>query len=98
MQILKLAKSLNRFSIDDILILLDIEKEEIINVLSELENDMSIKKIGEAQYLYIKLINNIEVSTIEPIQPIYLMNTEDEIAIYNSASPMLKKKYINIYC
>lgn len=60
MQILKLAKSLNRFSIDDILTMLDACGQEIQKNLSELENESVIKKIGETQYLYVKLKTNKE--------------------------------------
>lgn len=60
-QISKLAKGLNRFSINDISIMLDFTESEIKEALSELVEEDVIKKLGEKQYLYIKLKNNKEL-------------------------------------
>jgi integrase len=61
MQISKLAKGLNRFSVNDISIMLDFPEDEIKEALFELAEEDVIKKLGEKQYLYIKLKNNKEL-------------------------------------
>ncbi len=61
MQISKLAKGLNRFSINDISIMLNFAEAEIKEALSELAEEDVIKKLGEKQYLYIKIKNTKEL-------------------------------------
>src|SRR5574344_2539587 len=61
MQISRLAKGLNRFSVNDISVMLGVSEEEIKAALSELIAEYVIKKIGENRYLYIKLKNNKEL-------------------------------------
>lgn len=56
-QILKLAKNLGRFSLDDVLVMINSNKSKIQEILLKLENELIIKKMGETQYLYIKLKN-----------------------------------------
>ena len=45
-KILKLIKILNKFTIDDILSMDDFEEQEVLEILSELENSGIINKIS----------------------------------------------------
>lgn len=93
-QILKLAKILNQFSVDDILIMLDLEKQDAQEILSELEKDFLIKKIGESRYLYFKQ-NNFKQDVRSETQPIVcLFDNEEEIEIYEKSTTTIKR---NIY-
>lgn len=102
-QVLKLAKGLSKFSIDDILIIIDEPKEQIQNILDELEQESAIKKIGDNQYLYFKItVNNnennlhqekdIEIDFQKEILPVKLFKDENELVIYNSLPVSIQNK------
>ena len=52
MKILKIAKGLNKFTLPDILPILNKSEKVIFDLLSELEAENLIKKISETEYLY----------------------------------------------
>lgn len=57
-QIQKMAKGLNRFSISDVFqIFPDVNEKEIYQILNFLEKELLIKKISETEYLYVKFKN-----------------------------------------
>jgi len=55
LKIQKLAKGLNKFTINDISQIIPQSEDEIISSLAELEKNSVIKKISDTEYLYIKL-------------------------------------------
>ena len=57
-QIQKMAKGLNRFSISDVFqIFPDVNEKEIYQILNFLEKELLIKKLSETEYLYVKFKN-----------------------------------------
>ena len=57
-QIQKMAKGLNRFSISDVFqIFPDVQEKEIYQILNFLEKELLIKKLSETEYLYVKFKN-----------------------------------------
>ena len=64
-KILKIAKGLNKFTLLDILPILNESEKVISNLLAELETENLIKKVSEREYLYtnIKKRQNKPVST-----------------------------------
>ncbi len=97
-KISKLARGLGRFSIDDILIITDIEKQKIQDVLLELERESIIKRIGESKYLYTKLkkLNSIQEKNTPPVIPLF--NEEEELAIYQKAKPKIRQNIYKYIC
>ncbi len=91
-KILSLAKNLNQFSINDILVMLDIEKKEAQKCLLQLEEDFCIKRNGEEKYLYIKNISLSKQKSVKILDPISLFNNDEELNIYNSCPPNVKKR------
>ena len=63
-QIQKMAKGLNRFSISDVFqIFPDVNEKEIYQILNFLEKELLIKKLSETEYLYVKFKELIESNT-----------------------------------
>jgi integrase len=97
-QILKLAKRLNNFSIDDIQIMLGMDEKEIIECIDELVDRKQIKKNSENSYTFIKLqyVAKLNVNDYNP-QGINL--SEADIKAYSSADKSARKfadKYLMI--
>src|SRR5574344_982421 len=57
-QILKLAKRLNNFSINEVAIMSETDEMNVQKILDELENEGFIKKISPLNYLYIPKLGN----------------------------------------
>ena len=72
-KILKIAKGLNKFTLLDILPILNESEEAVSDLLSELEAENLIKKISETEYLY----TNFKKRQNKPFQS--TSNTESEI-------------------
>ena len=102
-QVLKLAKGLSKFSIDDILIIIDITKEQLQEILLELEMESIIKRIGDSQYIYSKITVNKQSENLsqpkrkkpaiqKEFPPVKLFKYEKELEIYNSLPVRIQDK------
>jgi len=111
LRLLKLAKRLNKFSLDDILIMTEENEQDLINALNSLIEEGSIKKIDEINYLFIsatlqnqqkitdkkRFSNNRIVFSKEELEN--LNEQKETLAEYKNAPGHVKarvNKYLNL--
>ena len=72
-KILKIAKGLNKFTLLDILPMLDESEKTILNTLDDLEEENLIKKVSETEYLYTNFKKRVNKPVPSP------QNTDSDI-------------------
>ena len=65
--IIKSARRLDKFTLDDIILVSEIDEQEVTNILSELLNEKIIVKNGNTYYFNIKGVNNNGIDEVKPI-------------------------------
>lgn len=65
--IIKLARRLDKFTIDDIILVSELKEQEATNILSELLNEKIVVKNGNAYYFNTKGVNNNGIDEVKPI-------------------------------
>lgn len=65
--IIKSARRLDKFTIDDIILVSELKEQEATNILSELLNEKIVVKNGNAYYFNIKGVNNNGIDEVKPI-------------------------------
>lgn len=65
--IIKSARRLDKFTIDDIILVSELKEQEATNILSELLNEKIIVKNGNAYYFNTKGVNNNGIDEVKPI-------------------------------
>lgn len=65
--IIKSARRLDKFTIDDIILVSELKEQEATNILSELLNEKIVVKNGNAYYFNTKGVNNNGIDEVKPI-------------------------------
>lgn len=65
--IIKSARRLDKFTLDDIILVSEIDEQEVTNILSELLNEKIVVKNGNAYYFNTKGVNNNGIDEVKPI-------------------------------
>lgn len=65
--IIKSARRLDKFTLDDIILVSEIDEQEVTNILSELLNEKIVVKNGNTYYFNIKGVNNNGIDEVKPI-------------------------------
>ena len=65
--IIKSARRLDKFTLDDVILVSEIEEQEVTNILSELLNEKIVVKNGNTYYFNTKGVNNNGIDEIKPI-------------------------------
>ena len=65
--IIKSARRLDKFTIDDIILVSELKEQEATNILSELLNEKIVIKNGNAYYFNTKGVNNNGIDEVKPI-------------------------------
>lgn len=65
--IIKTARRLDKFTIDDIILVSELKEQEATNILSELLNEKIVVKNGNAYYFNTKGVNNNGIDEVKPI-------------------------------
>lgn len=65
--IIKSARRLDKFTLDDIILVSEIDEQEVTNILSELLNEKIVVKNGNTYYFNIKGVNNNGIDDVKPI-------------------------------
>lgn len=65
--IIKSARRLDKFTLDDIILVSEIDEQEVPNILSELLNEKIVVKNGNTYYFNIKGVNNNGIDEVKPI-------------------------------
>ena len=65
--IIKSARRLDKFTLDDIILVSEIEEQEVKDILSELLNEKIVVKNGNIYYFNIKGVNNDGIDEVKPI-------------------------------
>lgn len=65
--IIKSARRLDKFTIDDIILVSELKEQEATNILSELLNEKIVVKNGNAYYFNTKGVNNNGIDKVKPI-------------------------------
>lgn len=65
--IIKSARRLDKFTLDDIILVSEIDEQEVTNILSELLNEKIVVKNGNIYYFNIKGVNNNGIDEVKPI-------------------------------
>ena len=65
--IIKSARRLDKFTLDDIILVSEIDEQEVTNILSELLNEKIVVKNGNTYYFNIKGVNNNGIDEIKSI-------------------------------
>ena len=103
-KILKLIKILNKFTLDDILLMDNFDEDEVKIILADFEKFGVIKKISDTEYVFLKQLHKLNES--EPIphhktitKPLItnLFSKENEQMIYDNATEKSKKILTKYY-
>ena len=103
-KILKLIKILNKFTLDDILLMDNFDENEVKIILADFEKFGVIKKISDTEYVFLKQLHKLNES--EPIphhktitKPLItnLFSKENEQMIYDNATEKSKKILTKYY-
>ena len=65
--IIKSARRLDKFTLDDIILVSEIDEQEVTNILSELLKEKIVVKNGNIYYFNIKGVNNNGIDEVKPI-------------------------------
>lgn len=65
--IIKSARRLDKFTLDDIILVSEIDEQEVTNILSELLNEKIVVKNGNTYYFNIKGVNNNGIDEVKSI-------------------------------
>lgn len=65
--IIKSARRLDKFTLDDIILVSEIDEQEVIDILSELLNEKIVVKNGNTYYFNTKGVNNNGINEVKPI-------------------------------
>lgn len=65
--IIKSARRLDKFTIDDIILVSELKEQEVTNILSELLNEKIVVKNGNTYYFNTKVVNNNGIDEVKPI-------------------------------
>ena len=65
--IIKSARRLDKFTLEDIILVSEIDEQEVTNILSELLNEKIVVKNGNIYYFNIKGVNNNGIDEVKPI-------------------------------
>lgn len=65
--IIKSARRLDKFTLDDVILVSEIEEQEVTNILSELLNEKIVVKNGNTYYFNTKGVNNNGIDEVKPI-------------------------------
>lgn len=65
--IIKSARRLDKFTIDDIILVSELKEQEVTNILSELLNEKIVVKNGNTYYFNTKGVNNNGIDEVKPI-------------------------------
>ncbi len=107
-KILKLIKILNKFTIDDILSMDDFKEQEVLEILSELENSGIISKITAEEYIYFpnkkaepqtsNRLHNFNIEKRKDLTDIKtLFSKDEEQEVYENATPNAKRRIVKYY-
>ena len=107
-KVLKLIKILNKFTIDDILFMDDFGEQEVLSILSELENSGMISKISAEEYIYFpngktepqtsSRLHNLNIEKRKNLADIKTLFSKDEKQeVYENASPNAKRRIVKYY-
>ena len=66
--IIKSARRLDKFTLDDIILVSEIDEQEVTNILSELLNEKIVVKNGNTYYFNIKGVNNNGIDEVKSIE------------------------------
>jgi len=97
-QILKLAKRLNNFTVDDLQIITGKSEDEMIDCLEDLIETGQIKKLSGKSYTFVKSLN-IQPFTRSSGFPRLINLTDDDIEEYNATTQEERKsadKYLKL--
>ena len=103
-KILKLIKILNKFTLDDILLMDNFDEDGVKIILADFEKFGVIKKISDTEYVFLKQLHKLNES--EPIshhktitKPLItnLFSKENEQMIYDNATEKSKKILTKYY-
>lgn len=103
-KILKLIKILNKFTLDDILLMDNFDEDEVKIILADFEKFGVIKKISDTEYVFLKQLPKLDET--EPIsnrktitKPLItnLFSKEKEQMIYDNATEKSKKILTKYY-
>lgn len=107
-KILRLIKILNKFTIDDILSIDEFSEQEVLEILSELENSGIIDKISKEEYIYFpngkaesqttSRLYNLNIGKRKDLTDIKtLFSKEEEQEVYENATPNAKRRIVKYY-
>lgn len=65
--IIKSARRLDKFTLDDIILVSELKEQEVTNILSELLNEKIVVKNGNTYYFNTKGVNNNGIDEVKPI-------------------------------
>lgn len=65
--IIKTARRLDKFTLDDIILVSELKEQEVTNILSELLNEKIVVKNGNTYYFNTKGVNNNGIDEVKPI-------------------------------